>query len=71
MKPPIAQPPSVPQSAHGLTPAVNDCCRPTTIGGPAADSIEKLLRFCVGTKRALAGTNRSNPERRRCHADDP
>ena len=56
--------------AHGLTLANNDWCRPTTIGGLSSGSMEKSLRFSVGTKRALAETDRSNPGRRKCHADN-
>ena len=44
-------------SALGLSLADNNCCRPTTIGASQRDVIEKSLRFSVGTKHALAGTN--------------
>ena len=83
MKPLFALPPSVPgphpfgcvkdrtRGAHGLTLADNGWCRPTTVGGLTWLSIEKSLRFSVGTKRALALSDRSNPRRRKCHADNP
>ena len=57
--------------AHGLTLADNGWCRPTTVGGLMWGSMEKSLRFSVGTKRALGVTDRSNPGRRKCHADNP